>query len=244
MNTLTSRRAFTLIELLIVVAIIAILAAIAVPNFLEAQVRAKVSRVKNDARAVATAMDTYYVDNNSYPPQGPITIPTYPFITDPTRVFGGDDPARHAPNNPPVAYHLSTPISYLSSTTSVFADPFFQGFQINGTNIVNDTRYYNYSGDYYGGRTYVDAATDGAIPDFENLSRILSERNGWHIRSRGPDGDYERRSDGWGDFLRWRGEWGQGSTAPDGGQRSVYDPTNGTTSGGDISRFGKGGIND
>jgi prepilin-type N-terminal cleavage/methylation domain-containing protein len=46
--------AFTLIELLIVVAIIAILAAIAVPNFLEAQVRSKVSRAKADMRSIAT----------------------------------------------------------------------------------------------------------------------------------------------------------------------------------------------
>ncbi len=58
---------FTLIELLIVVAIIAILAAIAVPNFLEAQVRAKVSRVRADLRTVATGLEMYVVDYNSYP---------------------------------------------------------------------------------------------------------------------------------------------------------------------------------
>lgn len=60
-------RAFTLIELLIVVAIIAILAAIAVPNFLEAQVRAKVSRSRNDVRSIATTLEMYAVDNNRYP---------------------------------------------------------------------------------------------------------------------------------------------------------------------------------
>ncbi|HUT22814.1 MAG TPA: prepilin-type N-terminal cleavage/methylation domain-containing protein [Sumerlaeia bacterium] len=59
--------AFTLIELLIVVAIIAILAAIAVPNFLEAQTRAKISRVKSDLRAVATAIESYAVDYNNLP---------------------------------------------------------------------------------------------------------------------------------------------------------------------------------
>jgi len=60
-------RGFTLIELLIVVAIIAILAAIAVPNFLEAQVRAKVSRVRADMRSIATAIEAYSVDTNMYP---------------------------------------------------------------------------------------------------------------------------------------------------------------------------------
>jgi len=60
------RQAFTLIELLIVVAIIAILAAIAVPNFLEAQVRAKVARVKNDLRAVIVAEEAYMLDWNTY----------------------------------------------------------------------------------------------------------------------------------------------------------------------------------
>lgn len=62
------RIAFTLIELLIVVAIIAILAAIAVPNFLEAQVRAKVSRVQSDMRSVSVAIESYFVDQNKYMP--------------------------------------------------------------------------------------------------------------------------------------------------------------------------------
>lgn len=60
-------KAFTLIELLIVVAIIAILAAIAVPNFLEAQTRAKVSRMQADMRSIATALETYTIDYNKYP---------------------------------------------------------------------------------------------------------------------------------------------------------------------------------
>jgi len=62
-----STNAFTLIELLIVVAILAILAAIAIPNLLDAQVRAKVARVKSDIRTIAVAMEAYAVDNGAYP---------------------------------------------------------------------------------------------------------------------------------------------------------------------------------
>lgn len=63
-----TRRSFTLIELLIVVAIIGILAAIAVPNFLNAQIRAKVARVYADIDAQGTALEQYRLDNNHYPP--------------------------------------------------------------------------------------------------------------------------------------------------------------------------------
>lgn len=68
-------RAFTLIELLVVVAVVAILAAVAVPNFLEAQVRAKVSRAHNDLRTLAVASEAYYADHNAYPPTDTVFLP-------------------------------------------------------------------------------------------------------------------------------------------------------------------------
>jgi prepilin-type N-terminal cleavage/methylation domain-containing protein len=64
MRGIGRKQAFTLIELLIVVAIIAILAAIAVPNFLEAQTRSKIARTKADMKTIVTALRMYEVDNN------------------------------------------------------------------------------------------------------------------------------------------------------------------------------------
>src|SRR3989339_574532 len=60
-------RAFTLIELLIVVAIIGILAAIAVPNFLNAQTRATIARCMADIKAIANSLEMYHSDQNNYP---------------------------------------------------------------------------------------------------------------------------------------------------------------------------------
>jgi prepilin-type N-terminal cleavage/methylation domain-containing protein len=72
-------KAFTLIELLIVVAIIGILAAIAVPNFLNAQIRAKIARVQSDQNAYSTAMDMYQLDNGGkFPLQSEIWRITTP----------------------------------------------------------------------------------------------------------------------------------------------------------------------
>jgi len=104
------KRAFTLIELLIVVAIIAILAAIAVPNFLEAQTRAKVSRAKADMRTCATALESYAVDWNKYPPD----------CTGGAGSFGNpaDCIAPQYLNST-----ITTPVSYISSAEAL-VDPF------------------------------------------------------------------------------------------------------------------------
>jgi prepilin-type N-terminal cleavage/methylation domain-containing protein len=62
------RKGFTLIELMVVIAIIIILAAIAIPNYLSMTARAKRSRVASDFAAIATALETYKTDWNQYPP--------------------------------------------------------------------------------------------------------------------------------------------------------------------------------
>ena len=65
LNTLNKRRAgFTLVEIMIVVAIIALLAAIAVPGFLRARKRSQASRILNDLRMIDAAVDQYAIETN------------------------------------------------------------------------------------------------------------------------------------------------------------------------------------
>ncbi|MFH1742456.1 MAG: prepilin-type N-terminal cleavage/methylation domain-containing protein [bacterium] len=59
--------AFTLIELLIVVAIIGILAAIAVPNFMNARIRAMVAHSRSEQRTYLNVQKMYLMDNGDVP---------------------------------------------------------------------------------------------------------------------------------------------------------------------------------
>jgi prepilin-type N-terminal cleavage/methylation domain-containing protein len=64
LNKLTTKRAgFTLVEIMIVVAIIALLAAIAVPGFLRARKRSQASKIINDLRLIDAAVDQYAIEN-------------------------------------------------------------------------------------------------------------------------------------------------------------------------------------
>src|SRR3954463_392831 len=60
----SNRRGFTLVEIMIVVAIIALLAAIAVPGFLRARKRSQASRIINDLRLIDSAVDQYAIETN------------------------------------------------------------------------------------------------------------------------------------------------------------------------------------
>jgi len=65
LNKVNKRRGgFTLVEIMIVVAIIALLAAIAVPGFLRARKRSQASRILNDLRMIDAAVDQYAIETN------------------------------------------------------------------------------------------------------------------------------------------------------------------------------------
>jgi len=160
-----SAAAFTLIELLIVVAIIAILAAIAIPNLLEAQTRSKVSRVKADLRTIVTALESYRVDTNQYPEDyaaavpkeyglGRLTSPIAYITTVPLDPFGGYfDSSRGvqvksftlgtAPNDHPSRYALASVGPDREDNTSPLYD--YPGYSEDiWENPASGYRYYRY----------------------------------------------------------------------------------------------------
>ena len=229
------KKAFTLIELLIVVAIIAILAAIAVPNFLEAQTRAKVSRAVSDMRTLATAIESYYVDNNKYPP---FKIPgflqgvacTTPGVTG-TAVTNSQFSGRSIVGTGfcGVSSRLvwvTTPISYVTSIAP-------EAFQVKSAALAaagaDDPVFYD-TYDYIDAFSFTPSGSIGLLTN-EDTGQGISSGAAWRIVSAGPD------------LLQAFGGTpltGSRSRVQANNLGQDYDPTNGTVSAGDIVRVGGG----
>ncbi|NUP91144.1 MAG: prepilin-type N-terminal cleavage/methylation domain-containing protein [Candidatus Sumerlaeia bacterium] len=161
-------RAFTLIELLIVVAIIAILAAIAVPNFLEAQTRAKTSRCMADMRSLATAVEAYSVDWNRYTPYG--RIDSGGTVQFPASINAFSDRMSF------IGPAVTTPVAYI---TAVPTDPFAVDFQHPQTQLIRQIEYLNL-------RQHVD--NFGASPP-AFAAGLIPAWGLWRMVGAGPDRD-------------------------------------------------------
>ena len=66
-KTVINAKGFSLLELLVVVAIIGLLTAIAIPQFVSYRARAVDSQMKSDLKNAALAMDSYFAEKKEYP---------------------------------------------------------------------------------------------------------------------------------------------------------------------------------
>jgi prepilin-type N-terminal cleavage/methylation domain-containing protein len=223
------RKAFTLIELLIVVSIIAILALIAIPNTQEAQTRAKVAAVKNNMRVVSMAIEMCATDTNSYPKAVTWNLPC-------KVLFQTDD--------------------CTSSLLSVKYDLFLPETSGGAELLFGDLVYFNHSMMVdlleVQGITWDEATTETWI-------RAKEDAGEWSLHSVGPDRVLEgpnwvrmaavadtasapyANSDGWTSWCDGSTTGISPCTAPpheytDWAYFRDYDPTNGTVSEGNIFR--------
>ena len=208
-------KGFTLIELLIVVAIIAILAAIAVPNFLEAQTRAKVSRVKADMRSLATCAEAYYVDWNHYPISG--------------QYVGGGPGTINPPSFNNRFRGITTPVSYI---TSLPVDVFFQqGGVFPLTPGQPATFEYNDFTTAIPSEKLANCVTFNIAATRASYTAYYGDRGqvSWAMQSPGPDKKNDFQQLGGSPKIPVAGALQLGAN-------QTYDPTNGTISRGDIAR--------
>ena len=200
------RQAFTLVELLVVVAIIGILSSIALPNYRNATIKSHVVKAKMDLRTLSVGLESYRLDNSRFPRKNSdVLFFTYYLMPD-----------------------LTTPVAYVNNPSVI--DPFGpveeyeevrlappgledEGFSAKNQPLIKNS--YTYT-------PYVSLSRLHGRPELR--------REGFALVSVGPD-----RQDSYmvhfpfPQYYRFPGE-----TVRD----SIYNPSNGLESFGDIGYFG------
>lgn len=156
------RKAFTIIELMMVMGILFLLTGLGINNYQSALTKAKVSRVKTEFRTYTTALEMYAIDHNQF-----ARMAHFNFYGDPAFDLVNDIPVSGV-----ISKSLTTPISYVA--TSNIIDPFMH----NNLNAPLDEQLYTYQniGEYL-----------KKNPTSKFWPQALSFYGPWRLGSAGPD---------------------------------------------------------
>ena len=102
MQTQNQQRGFTLIEIMVVVVILGVLAALVVPQIMSRPDQAKAAAAQSDIKAIAMALDIYKLDNHQYPSsqQGLEALVSKPSGNPPARNWNPDGYLKRLPIDP------------------------------------------------------------------------------------------------------------------------------------------------
>ncbi|MGI6455034.1 MAG: type IV pilin protein [bacterium] len=181
------RFGFTLVELLVVVSVIGVLSAIAIPNFLQAQTQAKISASYADMHALGIALEMYALDHNGYPLQAGV-------LYSGEVIYPTENPTDKANATKFIPYTLTTPVAYI---TSLPEDRFFRMPQ--DETATPELRYYFYS-NFPQSVEWVKRNSGGTVPPF--LSFNHKYWGDWTLLASGPDGDRKDIAGLMGDAIR------------------------------------------
>lgn len=138
------QRGFTLLEMMVVVAIIAVLAGILIPNFTRARAQAATSACMANEKSIATALELYYTDNQKYPPSADVdstfvqTMSGYmnQIPVDPAAGTGSYYKYTLSNQSGVVSYSITCPGTHDPSTLTTISG----GSQNGNTKILYDSR--------------------------------------------------------------------------------------------------------
>jgi len=226
------KRAFTLIELLVVLSIISILAVIALPNFTDAQTRAKVAAVQNNMRVQSIKFEMLQIDTNKYPMAGKWhwilfwRVPTWISQADEKKEkFAIAYKSLFGPHQDLFEYEALKRIGY-------------QDYKWLA--VKSETEHLNNGFCFFHPKFMLEGIDHGATwqdQDRRNWEMLHEHAGEWLFYSPGPD--LVSHSPAWIDVPGW----GYGETGDNGYVEKElfheYDPTNGILSGGNIFRSQK-----
>ena len=156
MNTLRNRKGFTLIELMIVVAILGILAAVAIPAFLKYIKRSKTTEATMNVRKLFDGSVTYFAADHT-DATGSLVNAQFP-----TSTALLPSPTQDKQITPPASWDASA--TWIALQFSV-TDPGYYGYQYNSNGSTND-------GAVFTAQAYGDLDGDGTWSTFTRVGSV------------------------------------------------------------------------